>query len=73
MYTFLHDRVQQAAYGLIADAHKSPVHLQVGRLLLAQWDRAGAPEQVFDIVHHLNCASELIIDEQNAWPWPASI
>ena len=52
---------------------KSPVHLQVGRLLLAQWDRAGAPEQVFDIVHHLNCASELIIDEQNAWPWPASI
>ena len=59
-YTFLHDRVQQAAYAQIADAHKPPVHLQVGRLLRAQWDRARAPEQVFDIVRHLNFASALI-------------
>ena len=56
-YAFLHDRVQQAAYAQIADEHKHPVHLQVGRLLLAQWDRAGAPEQVFDIIRHLNVAS----------------
>src|SRR5262249_3515558 len=56
-YAFLHDRVQQAAYAQIADAHKQPVHLQVGRLLRAQWDRTSAPEQVFDIVRHLNFAS----------------
>ncbi|MGH8070824.1 MAG: sigma 54-interacting transcriptional regulator [Candidatus Entotheonellia bacterium] len=62
-YTFLHDRVQQAAYAQIADAHKRPVHFQVGRLLLAQWDRAGAPEQVFDIVRHLNFASALLTDD----------
>lgn len=61
-YTFLHDRVQQAAYAQIADEHKQPVHLQVGRLLLAQWARARAPEQVFDIVRHLNFASALITD-----------
>src|SRR5262249_43476079 len=57
-----HDRVQQAAYAQIANAHKPPVHLQVGRLLLAQWDRTGAPEQVFDIVRHLNFANGLITD-----------
>jgi predicted ATPase/transcriptional regulator with GAF, ATPase, and Fis domain len=62
-YTFLHDRVQQAAYAQIADTHKQPVHLQVGRLLLEQWDRANAPEQVFDIVRHLNFASALLTDD----------
>ncbi len=62
-YTFLHDRVQQAAYAQIGDEEKHPVHLQVGRLLLAQWDQARAPEQVFDIVRHLNFASSLITDD----------
>jgi predicted ATPase len=62
-YTFLHDRVQQAAYAQIADEHRQPVHLRVGRLLLAQWDRVAAPEQVFDIVGHLNFAHTLITDD----------
>jgi predicted ATPase/transcriptional regulator with GAF, ATPase, and Fis domain/tRNA A-37 threonylcarbamoyl transferase component Bud32 len=61
-YSFLHDRVQQAAYAQIADVYKPPVHLQVGRLLLAQWDQVAAPEQVFVIVRHLNFASGLITD-----------
>jgi predicted ATPase/transcriptional regulator with GAF, ATPase, and Fis domain len=62
-YTFLHDRVQQAAYAQIAAMQKQVVHLQVGRLLLAQWDRDRAPEQVFDIVRHLNFASTLLTDD----------
>lgn len=56
-YVFLHDRVQQAAYALISDAWKKPVHLAVGRLLSGSQH---SEEKLFDVVHHLNLASDLI-------------
>lgn len=60
--TFLHDRVQQAAYALIPADRRRMVHLTVGRLLRART----APEQqdaaLFDVVHHLNLGRELITD-----------
>src|SRR5262249_25161979 len=37
-------------------------HLEVGRLLLAPWDRPSAPGHVFDIVRHLNFASPCMTD-----------
>ncbi len=60
-YSFLHDRVQQAAYALIPQARKRPVHLAVGRLLLQQPDLLD--QKLFDIVHHLNLGSELLSEE----------
>lgn len=62
-YKFLHDRVQQAAYALIDDNHKKAVHLQIGRLLLANVSAEQLPEKIFEIVDHLNLAWELITDE----------
>ncbi|AUX49003.1 serine/threonine protein kinase [Sorangium cellulosum] len=61
-YQFLHDRVQQAAYGLIADEHKRAAHLRVGRLMLASESGEPAEEQLFDVVNHLNYGARLIDD-----------
>ena len=57
---FLHDRVQQAAYALIPDAEKQPLHLAVGRLLLTAVDIDRPDERIFTIVNHLNMGSALI-------------
>ena len=55
-YKFLHDRVQQAAYALIAQKEKQPVHLQIGQTLLKQYAPEKGEALLFDIVHHLNLA-----------------
>ena len=55
-YKFLHDRVQQAAYALIAQKERPPVHLQIGQTLLKQYAPEKSEALLFDIVHHLNLA-----------------
>ena len=55
-YKFLHDRVQQAAYALIAQKEKQTVHLQIGQTLLKQYALEKSEDLLFDIVHHLNLA-----------------
>ncbi|MEG4216803.1 AAA family ATPase [Microcoleus sp. Pol14C6] len=61
-YKFMHDRVQQAAYAMIPDAQKEPVHLAIGRLLLHRSSAAQRQERIFDIVNHLNFAGGLICE-----------
>jgi predicted ATPase/transcriptional regulator with GAF, ATPase, and Fis domain len=63
-YTFLHDRVQQAAYALIPGAQKKPVHLRIGRLLQEGSAAAGQPDRLLTVAHHLNLGSALITDPQ---------
>ncbi len=62
-YKFLHDRVQQAAYALIADEGKRQVHLTVGRLLLSNCPDPELERRIFDIVHHLNLGRDRITDD----------
>jgi len=62
-YAFLHDRVQQAAYALIAPDQKPAVHLAIGRLLLERAGPGRLEESVFDVVHHLNLGNDLIVDD----------
>jgi len=59
-YQFLHDRVQQAAYGLIPESEKATTHFQIGQLLLNQTSTNDREEKIFAIVNHLNLAIELI-------------
>jgi predicted ATPase len=57
-FKFQHDRVQQAAYSLVADADKPNLHLQIGRLLLV--NTKNLEERLFDIVDHFNLSLEQI-------------
>ena len=59
-YRFLHDRVQEAAYGLIPESERAAAHLAVGRLLLTHTPSDALEENIFDIVGQLNRGSMLI-------------
>jgi predicted ATPase/signal transduction histidine kinase/CheY-like chemotaxis protein/tRNA A-37 threonylcarbamoyl transferase component Bud32 len=63
IFSFTHDRVQQAAYALIDEAQKKPVHLQIARLLLSNSSNE-LDEHIFDIVEHLNIAITLLDNQQ---------
>ena len=59
-YKFLHDKVQQAAYALIPDEQKKPLHLNIGRLLWDYADKIYLKENIFDLTSHFNLGKELI-------------
>ncbi|OKH43055.1 PAS sensor protein [Calothrix sp. HK-06] len=53
-YKFVHDRIQQAAYFLIAENQKQAIHLSIGRLLINNISEREREEKIFDIVNHFN-------------------
>ncbi len=61
-FRFQHDRIQQAAYSLIPEQEKKYTHLNIGRLLLDKISPEEQEDHLFDILNHLNFASELISD-----------
>lgn len=54
---FRHDRVQQAAYERISEERRPHLHLRIGRLLR---DSDQGDDRLFDVVGHLNQATELL-------------
>lgn len=64
IYRFLHDRVQQAAYQLIAENDRPDVHKQVGRLLLQHTSNPPTDDRLFNIVKHLNLALFRIVEQK---------
>ena len=61
-YTFLHDRIQEAAYALIPESARAEVHLRIGRELLASMTADGVAEHLFDVANQLNRGAALLID-----------
>ena len=62
-YKFLHDRVQQAAYGLIPEEQKQITHYSIGQLLLSKLSEAEYSEMLFDIVNHINVGQSLLTQQ----------
>ncbi|HTY66498.1 MAG TPA: AAA family ATPase [Alphaproteobacteria bacterium] len=63
-YKFLHDRVQEAAYALIAESARPSQHLHIGRVLAAKATPEQLDDAIFDIVNHLNRGAELVTEPQ---------
>lgn len=61
-YRFLHDRIQQAAYSLIPEAHRATIHYRIGRLLLSHFASVTQEERIFEIVGHLNPSINLMVN-----------
>jgi predicted ATPase len=60
IYTFLHNRIEEAAYCLIPESERAAMHLRIGRLLVSSATPEKIGEEVFEIVSQLNRAAPLI-------------
>lgn len=61
-FSFIHDRVQQAAYSLIPEEERKNLHLKLGRILYESAQEEEDWSHIYDIVYHLNQSAELITD-----------
>jgi len=61
-YSFLHDRIQQAAYSLIPEVDRAGTHLRIGRALLAGMTPDDLDQHLFDVANQFNRGIALVID-----------
>ena len=63
-YAFVHDRVQEAAYGLIPAGERPAIHLRIGRRLAGQVPAEKLEDGIFEIVNQLNRGAGLITSRE---------
>ncbi len=62
-FRFSHDRIQQAAYSLIAETERNQIHWRIGQLLLKNTPAAKREQKIFDIAAQLNRGSSMLGSE----------
>jgi predicted ATPase len=62
-YRYVHDRIQEAAYSLIAEEQRAAMHLRIGRLLAAHSSPENRKEAIFEIVNQHNRGIGLITSQ----------
>ncbi|WP_437677166.1 AAA family ATPase [Sorangium sp. So ce131] len=67
MYKFLHDRVQQAAYGMLSQRERESIHLMLGQLMLEHTPPDSIDERIYDVVSHLNLGAALVVDKEKRY------
>jgi predicted ATPase/class 3 adenylate cyclase/predicted Ser/Thr protein kinase len=59
-FRFSHDRVKQTVYSFIDVNEKKEIHQQLGMLMIAQMDKKGTQDNIFEIANHLNEAGDKV-------------
>lgn len=62
-FSFLHHRVQQAAYELLNEEERRELHLRIGRRMLAAASVKPQGRALFDIINHFNGSQSLITEQ----------
>ncbi len=62
-YSFVHDRVQEAAYSLLPEGERAAAHLRIGRILAARMEPAEIKERIFDLVDQFDRGAALITSQ----------
>ncbi|MBF0240661.1 MAG: serine/threonine-protein kinase PknK, partial [SAR324 cluster bacterium] len=61
---FVHGRVQKAAYEMISDEDRKPIHLNIGRVLLKSLSQEELEEKLFYVTSQLNMGKNLIESQE---------
>lgn len=61
-YVFAHDKIQEAAYGLIPDGAHVAAHLRIGRSFRQTFDKSRLAEKIFEVVNQFNRGIAGIVD-----------
>ncbi|MGV7212926.1 AAA family ATPase [Bradyrhizobium sp. UFLA05-112] len=61
-YTFFHDRIREAAYGLIPEHERATAHLRIGRVLAVGTPMEEIEENIFELVNQFDRGATLITE-----------
>jgi serine/threonine protein kinase len=64
-YKFIHDRVQEAAYGLMSAEKRATIHWQIAQHLITNWSPQKTRDGIFYLVNHWNAGAAEITSESD--------